>query len=95
MQARGKEDGVEMGNTSSLDVGALEGWDQPAQDQQQLQLPLSPDGQVSEERIRQAFKDVPYVDCILNPGDTLYIPIGWWHYVRGLSVSFSVSFWWN
>ncbi|KAK8106185.1 hypothetical protein PG999_009544 [Apiospora kogelbergensis] len=92
MQARGKEDGVEMGNTSSLDVGALEGWDQPAdQDQQQP----NPYKQGSEERVRQAFKDVPFVDCILHPGDTLYIPIGWWHYVRGLSVSFSVSFWWN
>ncbi|KAK7928055.1 hypothetical protein PG985_005053 [Apiospora marii] len=90
MQARGKEDGVEMGNTSSLDVGALEGWDRPAEDRQ-----TSPDEQASEEMTRKAFKDVPYVDCILNPGDTLYIPIGWWHYVRGLSVSFSVSFWWN
>ncbi|KAK8051218.1 hypothetical protein PG993_002603 [Apiospora rasikravindrae] len=90
MQARGKEDGVEMGNTSSLDVGVLEGWDRPALNQQS-----SPDEQASEERMRRAFKDVPYVDCILNPGDTLYIPIGWWHYVRGLSVSFSVSFWWN
>ncbi|KAK3292233.1 cupin-like domain-containing protein [Chaetomium fimeti] len=38
---------------------------------------------------------VEYVDCILNEGDVLYIPVGWWHYVRGLSVSFSVSFWWN
>ncbi|KAK8090979.1 hypothetical protein PG994_000484 [Apiospora phragmitis] len=90
MQARGKEDGVEMGNTSSLDVGVLEGWDQPARDQQ-----YSPEEQGSEEALRKAFKDVPYVDCILNAGDTLYIPIGWWHYVRGLSVSFSVSFWWN
>lgn len=90
MQARGKEDGVEMGNTSSLDVGALEGWDRPAADRQ-----TSPDEQASEEMMRRAFEHVPYVDCILNPGDTLYIPIGWWHYVRGLSVSFSVSFWWN
>ncbi|CAP70263.1 uncharacterized protein PODANS_3_3460, partial [Podospora anserina S mat+] len=41
------------------------------------------------------FKRLEYVDCILEPGETLYIPVGWWHYVRGLSVSFSVSFWWN
>lgn len=41
------------------------------------------------------FREVPFVDCILEPGDTLYVPIGWWHYVRGLSVSFSVSLWWN
>lgn len=44
---------------------------------------------------QQQFRAVPFVDCILEPGDTLYIPIGWWHYVRGLSVSFSVSLWWN
>ncbi|KAI1174598.1 hypothetical protein F4777DRAFT_553282 [Nemania sp. FL0916] len=43
----------------------------------------------------EMFKTIPFVDCILEPGDLLYIPVGWWHYVRGLSVSFSVSFWWN
>ncbi|KAI9595162.1 hypothetical protein BDF19DRAFT_422846 [Syncephalis fuscata] len=32
-------------------------------------------------------------DCILNPGDLLYIPPRWWHYVRALDTSFSVSFW--
>ncbi|EFX03648.1 lysine-specific demethylase 8 [Grosmannia clavigera kw1407] len=57
LRPRGCEGGVDMGNTSSLDI--------------------------------------PYVDCILEPGDTLYIPRGWWHYVRGLTVSFSVSFWWD
>jgi ribosomal protein L16 Arg81 hydroxylase len=25
----------------------------------------------------------------------LYVPPGWWHYVRALTVSFSVSFWWG
>jgi lysine-specific demethylase 8 len=43
----------------------------------------------------EEFKKVEYLDCILGEGDVLYIPMGWWHYVRGLSVSFSVSFWWN
>eukprot|EP01094_Clydonella_sp_ATCC50884_P023757 TRINITY_DN5777_c0_g1_i3.p1 TRINITY_DN5777_c0_g1~~TRINITY_DN5777_c0_g1_i3.p1 ORF type:complete len:491 (+),score=70.54 TRINITY_DN5777_c0_g1_i3:283-1755(+) len=33
-------------------------------------------------------------DCKLGPGDMLFIPKGWWHYVESLSVSFSVSFWW-
>ncbi|MCJ1408843.1 hypothetical protein MMC19_002920 [Ptychographa xylographoides] len=41
------------------------------------------------------FRDAPYVETILHEGECLYIPIGWWHYVRGLTVSFSVSFWWN
>ncbi|KAH8681240.1 hypothetical protein BX600DRAFT_16048 [Xylariales sp. PMI_506] len=90
MLARGKEHGVEMGNTSSLDVGVLEGWDHPDQGRE-----LDASEQEKIEQMRLDFKDVPFVDCILMPGDTLYIPIGWWHYVRGLSVSFSVSFWWN
>lgn len=41
------------------------------------------------------FKGAQYVDTVLDEGQCLYIPVGWWHYVRSLSVSFSVSFWWN
>ena len=33
--------------------------------------------------------------CVLRPGDLLYIPRGWWHHVRSLTVSFSVSFWFD
>ncbi|KAI0132069.1 JmjC domain-containing protein 5 [Xylariales sp. AK1849] len=90
MYARGKENGVEMGNTSMLDIGVMEGWDHINQEQ-------DADASAKEvvEQMKKEFKDVLFVDCILGPGDTLYIPIGWWHYVRGLSVSFSVSFWWN
>lgn len=36
-----------------------------------------------------------YRDTILGEGELLYIPVGWWHYVRSLEASFSVSFWWN
>lgn len=41
------------------------------------------------------FQEAEYVEAILNEGECLYIPVGWWHYVRSLTVSFSVSFWWN
>lgn len=41
------------------------------------------------------FREAEYVEAILGEGECLYIPVGWWHYVRSLSVSFSVSFWWN
>ena len=41
------------------------------------------------------FDTAEYVDVVLEQGDALYIPIGWWHYVRSLTVSISVSFWWN
>eukprot|EP00041_Stephanoeca_diplocostata_P030954 m.949733 g.949733 ORF g.949733 m.949733 type:complete len:564 (+) comp23857_c1_seq10:80-1771(+) len=33
--------------------------------------------------------------CVLGPGDMLHIPRHMWHYVRSLSISFSVSFWWG
>lgn len=41
------------------------------------------------------FRALPFVDCLLRPGQMLYIPPKWWHYVRALSTSFSVSFWWS
>ena len=30
---------------------------------------------------------------VLGPGETLFIPRGWWHYARALEPSFSVNFW--
>lgn len=41
------------------------------------------------------FANLPATECILQPGQMLFIPPGWWHYVKALSVSFSVSFWWQ
>lgn len=84
LYARGIEDGgVDMSNTSAMDIGVLAGWDgtEEKQNEAHLKFPL--------------FKDADFVDCILEEGECLYIPVGWWHYVRSLSVSFSVSFWFN
>ncbi|KAG9450670.1 hypothetical protein H6P81_010635 [Aristolochia fimbriata] len=39
--------------------------------------------------------NLDFIDCILEEGEMLYVPPKWWHYVRSLSVSFSVSFWWS
>ncbi|KAK3390553.1 Clavaminate synthase-like protein [Podospora didyma] len=75
MRARGKEGGVEMANTSKWDVGVFEGWDDPEGEEE------------TDERKREDFGKVDYLECILDPGDTLYIPIGFWHYVRGLTVA--------
>lgn len=36
--------------------------------------------------------DLPVYDVTLQPGDLLLIPAGWWHEVRAMSVSISVSF---
>uniref|UniRef100_A0A7S0LGP3 JmjC domain-containing protein n=1 Tax=Coccolithus braarudii TaxID=221442 RepID=A0A7S0LGP3_9EUKA len=35
------------------------------------------------------------VSVVLEPGNALLIPQGWWHYACSLTVSFSVSFWWD
>lgn len=40
-------------------------------------------------------KDVPYWEGVLKEGQMLYIPPKCWHYIKSLSLSFSVSFWWN
>ncbi|PQE05147.1 domain-containing 5 protein [Rutstroemia sp. NJR-2017a BVV2] len=81
---RGVEDGgVDMENTSALDVGILAGLDGTKEEQDNAMLQF-PD-----------FASAAFVDCILEEGECLYIPVGWWHYVRSLSVSFSVSFWFN
>lgn len=34
-----------------------------------------------------------YSETILGPGQMLFIPRGCWHYVRSLSTSFSLNFW--
>ena len=46
------------------------------------------------DEIYPGISEVPYVECVLEAGEALYIPVGWWHYVRSCSVGISVSFWW-
>lgn len=48
-----------------------------------------------DEETFPKFTQTPYFECILEPGDLLFIPARCWHYVRSLSISFSVSFWWD
>lgn len=85
MRPRETEHGVDMSNTSTLDIGVIEGWDAKPEEM----------GEADLEEIRRGMEGIEYWDCVLEEGDSLVIPIGWWHYVRSLSVSFSVSFWWN
>ncbi|KAA8914515.1 hypothetical protein FN846DRAFT_563585 [Sphaerosporella brunnea] len=72
-----EEGGVDMSNTSRVEVEAEGGGDE-----------------LTEEE-REEWKRAKYVECVLKEGELLFIPAGWWHYVRSLEASFSVSFWWN
>ncbi|KPJ10211.1 Lysine-specific demethylase 8 [Papilio machaon] len=41
------------------------------------------------------YKEAKPYYCTLSPGQMLFIPPKWWHCVESLSISFSVSFWWE
>ena len=41
------------------------------------------------------FADASYQEAILGPGDMLFIPKSVWHYVRSLTTSCSVNFWFD
>jgi LPS sulfotransferase NodH len=38
------------------------------------------------------FRHAAVIDVILEPGEVLFMPVGWWHHVRALDVSITVSF---
>ncbi|KAI4381252.1 hypothetical protein MLD38_007344 [Melastoma candidum] len=54
--------------------------------------------QVDLDAINKEFPkilDLEFYDCILEAGEMLYVPPKWWHYVRSLTPSLAVSFWWS
>ncbi len=38
------------------------------------------------------FQNVNVIELILEPGEVLFLPVGCWHYVRGLDISITMSF---
>ncbi|KAI9101767.1 hypothetical protein DFS34DRAFT_647554 [Phlyctochytrium arcticum] len=65
----------------------------PFDSQSMLSNTSQVNAEAPDEQKFPLFASAPFLECMLEPGDLLYIPKGWWHYVRSLSVSFSVSFW--
>ena len=41
------------------------------------------------------FAKAKFIEVLLNEGEMLYIPPKVWHYVKSLTTSFSVSYWWE
>ena len=39
--------------------------------------------------------DLPFWEVVVGDGEGVYIPQGFWHYVRSLTASISVNFWWE
>lgn len=37
------------------------------------------------------FKNATHIRCILQPKEVLFLPIGWWHYVKALDVSVTMT----
>ncbi|KAF2163823.1 hypothetical protein M409DRAFT_68367 [Zasmidium cellare ATCC 36951] len=81
------ERGVKMANTSSVCVEFVSSKGKAAEMDAEKACEL-------EEKFPR-FKEAKYVEAILGPGEALYVPLGWWHYVESLTNSFSVSFWFN
>ena len=38
------------------------------------------------------FRDVDKIEVVLEPGEVLFLPVGWWHHVKALDVSITVTF---
>lgn len=100
MFERGVEGGgVDMGNTSEVDVDELL---QIEQDEEERMKGRGGKRRVELQEKKKdfvtrfpGFRDLDYLEGILEAGECLYLPVGWWHFVKSLSPSFSVSFWWN
>lgn len=41
------------------------------------------------------FAEAEWSEVVVEPGDLLYIPEGWWHAVETLTTSISLNFWWT
>lgn len=40
------------------------------------------------------FAQAAPIELVVEPGEILFMPIGWWHHVRALDASISVNLWW-
>lgn len=38
------------------------------------------------------FQDVKVLEVVVEPGETMFLPLGWWHQVTGLDLSLSLSY---
>lgn len=98
--------GVDMSNTSSVDldeaVALFPEKLSPWGDAEVVGVGGEDVEEVLKEQRRLFLEKFPgfleeegYFEGVFGPGECVYLPVGWWHYVRSLTVSFSVSFWFD
>ena len=39
-----------------------------------------------------SMRNAQLIECTLSPGELLFLPIGWWHYVEGLEASVTMTY---
>ncbi|MRV72417.1 cupin-like domain-containing protein [Duganella sp. FT92W] len=49
------------------------------------------DGRAIDTQRFPAMAGVPVPECVLEPGEVLFLPVGWWHFVEALDISITVS----
>jgi len=83
--------GVDMHNTSQVDVGLEASFPGMAAEDKERHVAAA----MAQRARFPSFTNAKCLEAVLGPGEMLYIPRGWWHYVRSLEASCSVSFWWD
>lgn len=76
--------GISQNNSCCVPVEWVEGGDE-------IKETLEYD---EEREMWEVFRRARYVDFVVREGESVFFPRGWWHYVRAVSGSFSVNFWW-
>jgi hypothetical protein len=93
----------QQSNTSPINPEILD-WQQSTTEQQKQDETSSSDSTIYDAATFKSyskkyplfFKDAPTrMECLLHPGDLLYIPKKWWHHVRSIDTAASVNVWWR
>ncbi|MEZ0606207.1 cupin-like domain-containing protein [Paraburkholderia sp. IW21] len=50
------------------------------------------DGSAIDYERFPSMRNAHLIECTLAPGELLFLPIGWWHYVEGLDASVTMTF---
>lgn len=90
---------VDMSNTSQVDV------DSAMRVLEERYIAPGSDVTATEDAVQELrqhfvdqfpnFEGLEYVEGYLGAGECLFIPRGWWHFIKSMEASCSVSFWWD